>query len=93
MIPLYHAEEVVGGVLLVGEDEAADAFGVCGAPVEAATDIGRSALLTAFEQKHPNLAGALYLVLQSTVQIFLRMVEDEGLDAVARVFGPDLEAA
>ena len=80
---LDHLEQVLGRLLLVGEDEHAQAAVAAGAMIEAAAHIGRAALLAALEDERAHLAGRRLLRLEPRVDVALHAVEHERLDGAA----------
>ena len=88
MIPLHHAEQIVGSVLLMGENEHPNTLGVRRQPVVAATDVGRDTLLTSLQHEGAHLAGLGFLRLEPFMQIGLGMVEVQRsiVPAFVRIF-------
>lgn len=85
VIPLDHAEKVVGGGLLVAEDERPHPPSVAGEPVEPRADIGRDALLAPLENEDPHPPRAPLLLLDPPMQMELCGIERERHEAEARV--------
>lgn len=83
-----HLEQIAGGGVFVGEDVDTEAVGVSDLMIEARTDIGAAALLSAFEDEGSNPADALLLFLESGVNVPLDPVEYQRLDRSR--LGPDL---
>jgi len=78
--PLHHLEQVPGRLLLVGEDEDAQAAVAAGAVVEAPAHIGRAALLAALENERADLASRRLLRLELLMNMALGAVEQERHD-------------
>ena len=75
------------------ENEAANAFAVSCAPVEASADIGADPLLSALENQRPHFFMGCTLLFEALVQIRLSLVELERNIASSWVFGANFEAA
>lgn len=90
VVSVNHAEQVVGRVLFMCEDENADAFAERRSVVETASQVCADALLAPFEDKSADLARSLALGLQAAMEVTLRMVQFQGGDLA--ILGPDLQA-
>ncbi len=91
MEALDHAEQIVGGVLFVGQDEGVRPPQVRHLPIETRLDVGREPLLSRLEHQGAHLApGTRPLGLQLFVQMPLSSVQDERVDLSG--LGPDSEA-
>jgi hypothetical protein len=55
---LDHVEQILGGLLRVGEDEDPKPLVAAGAVIIAAADVGRAPLLAPFQDQCTNAAGA-----------------------------------
>ncbi len=74
----HHAEQVVGGGLLVGQDVGLQPSFVAGLPEEPRLDIGREPLLAGLQHQGPHLARRGPLRLQPVVQVTLGALRISG---------------
>src|SRR5207244_3340359 len=84
-----HLEQVLGGLVLVREDEDAQPAVSAAAMIEARADVGGAALLTPLEDQRTHPPGGGALRLQPLVDEALRAVEPQRRDG-ARL-GTDLK--